>query len=182
MKRESLIEKYLGITNYYTEKIQLPPRYFTVHLTLFMLDRNLKLTAHVNHVFKVSMYHLRNISTIRRYLTPEDCQYLVHALVTSRIGYYNSLLYGSNYSLIHLLQLVQNYAARVIVRIPIEIQPRHGPVLKDLHWLPVKARIEFKILFMMFQVYVDMVLHILKIISTGEPLYALGSDPSTGYC
>ena len=59
------------------------------------------------------------------------------------------------------------------------------PVLNDLHQLPVKARIEFKILLMMFQCVhgpVKKVLDILKIFLTGEPHHALGSDPSIGYC
>ena len=113
-----------------------------------IMDSHLKVTAHINHVFKVSMHYLRNISKIRRYLTPEACKSLVHALITSRIDYYSSLLYGCNKSLIYCLQLIQNYAARLIVRIPkysiITL------VLKDLHWLPLKARIELKILVIVF--------------------------------
>ena len=89
----------------------------TVRNLGIIMDSHLKLTAHINHVFKVSMHHLRNISTIR-YLTPEACKSLVHALVTSCIDYCNSHLYGYNQSLIHRLQLIQNYAARLIVRIP----------------------------------------------------------------
>ena len=44
-----------------------------------IMDSHLKLTAHINHVFKVSMHHLRNVSKIRRYLTPEACKSFVHA-------------------------------------------------------------------------------------------------------
>ena len=98
---------------------------------VIIMDSHLKLTAHINHVFKVSMHHLRNKSKIRRYLTPEACKSLVHAFVTSRIDYCNSLLCGCNQSLIHRLQLIQNYAARLIVRIP--KYSHMTPVLKDLH-------------------------------------------------
>ena len=53
------------------------------------MDNYLKLDAHVNKIFKVCMYHLRNISKIRRFLTTDACKLhvLVHALVKSSLDY-----------------------------------------------------------------------------------------------
>ena len=45
-------------------------------------------------VCKSSFYHLRNISRIRKYLISEATEMVVHAFVTSKLDYCNSLLYG----------------------------------------------------------------------------------------
>ena len=114
-----------------------------------IMDQHLKLDRHVNKVFKVCMFHLRNISEIRRFLTTEACKLLIHALVTSRLDYCNSILYGCSQSILQRLQLLQNYAARLVYRIPKFCHIT--PYLKDLHWLPVQARIQFKLLSIVFK-------------------------------
>ena len=45
-------------------------------------------------VCKSSFYHLRNISRIRKHLISEATEMVVHAFVTSKLDYCNSLLYG----------------------------------------------------------------------------------------
>ena len=88
--------------------------------------------------------HFHKISLIHKYLTINAAQLLVHALVTSKLDYCNSLLYGLPKYLIKQLQRVQNAAARVVT-----VSPKFchiTPVLKNLHWLPINLRIEFKIL------------------------------------
>ena len=61
----------------------------------------------------------------------------------TRIDYCNSLLFGSTHDVTSHLQRIQNYAARVILRLPksssITIH------LESLHWLPVKVRSTYKI-------------------------------------
>ena len=114
-----------------------------------IMDQYLKLDRHVNKVFKVCMFHLRNICKIRRFLTTEACKLLIHALVTSGLDYCNSILYGCNQSTLQRLQLLQNYAVRLVYRIP---KLCHiTPYLKDLHWLHVQARIQFKLLSIVFK-------------------------------
>ena len=114
-----------------------------------IMDQHLKLDRHVNKVFKVCMFHLRNISTIRRFLTTEACKLLIHALVTLRLDYCNSILYGCNQSILQHLQFLQNYAAGLVYQIPKFCHIT--PYLKDLHWLPVQARIQFKLLSVVFK-------------------------------
>ena len=67
-----------------------------------------------------------------------------HALATSHPDDCNSILYGCNQSILQCLQLLQNYAARLVYRIPKFCHIT--PYLKDLHWLPMQARIQFKLL------------------------------------
>ena len=74
---------------------------------------------------------------------------LVHAFITSRVDYCNSLLYGlPNYQL-NKLQRVLNASARLVCNAPRFCHI--SPLLRGLHWLPVKARIEFKILLITFK-------------------------------
>ena len=62
------------------------------------------------------MFHLRNVSNIRRLLSYKIAEQLMHAFVTSRLDYCNSLLSGLPSSTICHLQRVQNMAARILTR------------------------------------------------------------------
>ena len=55
----------------------------------------------------------------------------------------NSLLAGISLSKVSKLQRIQNCAARLVVRASSSIHVI--PILKQLHWLPVKPRISYKI-------------------------------------
>ena len=81
---------------------------------------------------------------VRKYPVYDTTKSLVHALVTSHLDYCNSLLYGCKTSSIKCLQRIQNYSARAICKIA--KYDHISPILKQLHWLPVKARIEHKLL------------------------------------
>lgn len=74
---------------------------------------------------------------------------LVHAYVTSRLDYCNSLLYGISRELINKLQKVQNAAARLVTGTR---KFEHiTPVLKELHWLPIEERIKYKVLLLAYK-------------------------------
>ena len=74
---------------------------------------------------------------------------LVHALVISRLDYCNSVLYGLPAYQIAKLQRVQNAAAILVYMVP---KFAHiSPYLMEIHWLPIKFRIEFKVLTLTFQ-------------------------------
>ena len=107
------------------------------------------MAAHVSKAVKSANYHLRNIGRIRKYLTAESSKSAVISLVTSRFDYCNGLICGIPKELICKLQREQNNAARVIT-----LTKKHDhitPVLKELHWLPVRKRIEFKILLLAYK-------------------------------
>ncbi len=69
---------------------------------------------------------------------------MIHAFITTRLDYCNSLYYGVNSSSSGRLQLVQNAAARLLTGS--KKFDRITPILISLRWLPVKFRIEFKFL------------------------------------
>ena len=90
------------------------------------------------------LYHLRNIGSIRRLLTKEATAMLIHSLITSRLDYCNILYHGIPNKLLNKLQRVQNVAARILTCT--KTYDHVTPILKSLHWLPVKARVEHKLL------------------------------------
>ena len=57
-------------------------------------DKTLLMKKHVNSVCKTAFYQLRHLATIRRFLSYQHFEILIHAFVTSRLDYCNSLLSG----------------------------------------------------------------------------------------
>ena len=107
------------------------------------LDCPLTMNAHVSNIARTCYFELRRLASIRRFLTNTATASLVSAFVLSRIYYCNSLLFGSTHDVTSNLQRIQNYAARVILRLPMSsIITIH---LKSLHWLAVKVRSTYEI-------------------------------------
>ncbi|XP_068704868.1 uncharacterized protein [Montipora foliosa] len=76
-------------------------------------DEQLTMSTHISKLCGVAFYHLHNIKRIRKYLSRESTEMLVHAFITSRVDYCDSLLYGlPNYQL-NKLQRVLNASARL---------------------------------------------------------------------
>ncbi|XP_074521138.1 uncharacterized protein LOC141786458 [Halichoeres trimaculatus] len=114
-----------------------------------LLDQDWSFNSHIQQVSRTAFFHLRNIKRIRHILSRSDAEKLVHAFVSSRLDYCNSLLSGCPNRSIRTLQLVQNAAARVLTWTG---RREHiSPVLASLHWLPIKSRIEFKILLLTYK-------------------------------
>ena len=107
------------------------------------LDCHLTINAHVSNIARICFFELRRLASIRRFLTSTATATLVSAFDLSRIDYCSSLLFGSTHDVTTHLQRIQNYAARVILRLPksssITIH------IKSLHLLPVKVRSTYKI-------------------------------------
>ena len=109
----------------------------------FTLDCHLTMNAHVSNIARTCYFELRRLASIRRFLTSTVTATLVSAFVLSRIDYCNSLLFGSTHDVTSHLQRMQNYAARVILRLPKSSSTTIH--LRSLHWHPVKARSTYKI-------------------------------------
>ncbi len=109
-----------------------------------LFDSNLSFDSHVSSICKTGFFHLKNISKLRPMLPMSNAEMLIHAFMTSRLDYCNALLGGCSARLINKLQMVQNAAARVLTRT--RKYDHISPVLSTLHWLPIKHRIDLKIL------------------------------------
>ena len=109
----------------------------------FTLDCHLAMNAHVSNIAWTCYFELRHLASIRRFLTSTVTATHVSAFALSRIDYCNSLLLGSTHDVTSNLQRIQNYAARVILRLP--KSSSITTQLKSLHWVPVKVRSTYKI-------------------------------------
>ena len=116
-----------------------------------IFDNHMSLDKQNCSICKSAFFHLRNIGSTRNMLTDDACSQLIHSLVTVRIDYCNSLLYGMPDSTLFRLQKVLNTAARILKKIPKFSHITDN--LKDLHWLPIRQRITFKILLLTYQAY-----------------------------
>ena len=113
------------------------------------IDQHLSLYSHVNNIVRNAFLNIREISFYRRYLTLDAAKTLMHAYVTSRVDYCNSLLFGLPNNMMRKLQSVLNTAARVVTKT--RKYDSITPVLYKLHWLPVKFRVQFKLLLLVFK-------------------------------
>lgn len=114
-----------------------------------LFDQDLSFKAHIKQACRTAFFHLRNIAKIRDILPQSDAEKLIHAFVTSRLDYCNSLLAACPKSSLRNLQLVQNAAARLLTRT--NRREHITPILKSLHWLPIEFRIKFKILLITYK-------------------------------
>jgi len=73
---------------------------------------------------------------------------LVHALVISQLDYANALYVELPATLLDRLQRIQNAAVRLIFRL--KRRDHVTPSMKKLHWLPVRQRIDYKVLILTY--------------------------------
>ena len=114
------------------------------------LNCSADMSTHISKVCQTASFALHRIGRIRNVLDRANTEKLVHAFVTSRLDYCNSLLFGVDEKHLHKLQLLQNSAARLVTRI--KLHEHITPVMRDLHWLPIHARIDFKILLFVYKI------------------------------
>ena len=110
-------------------------------------DNDLKLTQHVIKICQSAAVAVYKIGQIRKYLDLKTTERLIHAFVTSRLDFCNSLLYGLPQYLIGKLQRVQNSAARLTAG----KRDHVSDILRELHWLPINERIEYKLLLITYK-------------------------------
>uniref|UniRef100_A0A671TXF6 Reverse transcriptase domain-containing protein n=1 Tax=Sparus aurata TaxID=8175 RepID=A0A671TXF6_SPAAU len=109
-----------------------------------LFDSELDFIPHIRNSTKIGFYHLKNIARVRPFLSLASTEVLIHAFISSRLDYCNALLSGLPKKSISQLQLLQNSAARVLTKT--RKRAHITPVLESLHWLPVRFRIDFKVL------------------------------------
>ena len=110
-----------------------------------IFDESLTMTNHVNTICKSVNFHIRNIWRIRRFITGH---HVVRGLVLSRLDYANSLLNGAR-EVDLTRQRLQNKAARLVMACGRD--QSSIDLLRELHWLPVRQRIAFKLLLYVYK-------------------------------
>ena len=115
----------------------------------FYLDETLSMNAHIKYLCRILFCQLRRIGKIRSFLSTDAANKLAVSFILSRLDYCNSLLAGFPDNKLNKLQRIPNHAARLVLR-----KSRHASataLLRILHWLPAKARIQYKIACLCFQ-------------------------------
>ena len=135
-----------GMLNF--ENTQLGPCEFAKNLGV-VLDSPLSFRPQIDSVVKTCNFHIRNLYLIRNFINRNNLLSLVHSLIVSKIDYCNSLLVGLPKVTLKKVQSILNRAARLIYSLPPQVPTT--PFLTKLHWLPVKARVEFKICLITFR-------------------------------
>ena len=115
----------------------------------FVLDSCLNFEPQIKKLKSLSCHKFRNISKMKPFLTSNQMKILVQSLVISSLDYCNALYYGISSALMGQLQSIQNRACRIIKG----LKKKDGVTehLKELHWLKVQERIEFKILLLTYK-------------------------------
>jgi hypothetical protein len=107
-------------------------------------NSELLLIDHINSVIRSCFYQLRQLRFARRSLTRGIAELLIRAFIFSRLDYCNSLLYGASAHVTRKLQAVLNAAARLVTGL--QRYDHITPALRDdLHRLPVRQRIVYKV-------------------------------------
>ena len=104
-----------------------------VHIEIYKQARN-----------RSCFFHIRSLSKVRPYITYKAASSTAVCLILSKLDYCNSLLLGLPQKQIKRLQAVQNAAARTVMKC--KKTDHITPILRQLHWLPIRKRIRHKIL------------------------------------
>lgn len=113
-----------------------------------LFDQSMSMVDQITAVCKATNFHLRNIGKIRKFLTKKSAETIIHALVTSRLDNNNGLLVGVPECQIKRLERLQKTAARIVL---CTSRFQSVDILTTLHWLPIKERMSFKILLLVFK-------------------------------
>ena len=140
-----------------------------------ILDSKMKMNKHVNRTTSTAYYHLSKISKVRKQFNRSTTETFVNTFITSRLDYCNSLICSLPNKLLQKLQRVQNSAAKLIM---LKKKRDHvTPLLKELHWLPIKYRSEFKILVITWKIlHSSAPENIVNLITQYKPLRNLRSS------
>lgn len=130
----------------------------TVKLLGVELDQALSMDRHVSSVVSSCNFHIRALRHIRPRLTLDAAKCVAVSIIGARLDYCNSLLHGTSQRNLDRLQRVQNSLARVVTQAP----PRSSAteLRRQLHWLPIRQRVHFKLGTITF-----------RAIHTGTPTY-----------
>jgi hypothetical protein len=114
------------------------------------LDPELTFAQHIRRTAARCFYQLRQLWSVRKSLSDATARILVHALIISRVDYCNSILHRVAEVHFRPLQLVMNAAARLITR-KRRFDHITATLRDELHWLPARQRIEFKLCLLVFK-------------------------------
>ena len=114
-----------------------------------VLDSSLSRRSHIDSIVKTFNFQISNLYMIKEFVNRKNLVTLVHVLIVSKVNYCNSLFIGLPNVILKRVQSVLNRAARLIFNFPPRVPTTSS--LIELHWLPLKARIKFRICLITFK-------------------------------
>ena len=115
----------------------------------FRLDNQLSFREQIQQLKSSCYLKLRDLAKMKSFLTTKQMSILVQAIIISSLDYCNSLYYGCTNAVLTQLQNIQNRACRLIFGL--KKRDSVQDKLKNLHWLKVRERIEFKLYLLTFK-------------------------------
>ena len=111
-----------------------------------VIDSVLNFEEQIDKVVKSCFMTIRELSTVKIYLTQQQLQVLVYSKIFSNLDYCNSIYYGLPSYTINKLQRVQNCAARLVWKNKIPFNSSLDAIYESFNWLRVRFRIIYKVL------------------------------------
>ena len=115
----------------------------------FRLDSQLSFKEQIKQLKSSCYLKLRDLAKMKSFLTTKQMNTLVQAVIISCLDYCNSLYYGCSNAVMTQLQNIQNRACRLVFGLKKKDSVQDK--LKELHWLKVRERIEFKLCLLAFK-------------------------------
>ena len=129
---------------------------------------------HISSLCRTTFLALGRIASIRPFLSNSSTENLVVSMITSRLDYCNATFTGVVDEQIGRIQKIQNNAAQLILK---KSKCDHvTPLLKELHWLPVKYRIQYKLTMLAFHHFDSTLPPYLSSLCTYQPSRSLRSS------
>lgn len=118
----------------------------------FWFDENLSLDKQIGYVSRICYQNLRKIGRIGSKLSQSLKIQLVHSFIHSILDYCNGTYFAITQIQLQRLQKIQNAAVRFVFALKGKKRFQSmSPLLRELHFLPVKFRIKFKISLLVFK-------------------------------
>ena len=115
----------------------------------FIFDDSFSLNDHLNLISRKCNMALRDLRRIGSKLSLELKIQLVHSCILAHLDYCNATLSSLSVSQLNILQKLQNSAVRFIYNL--KRRDRIKPYMKQLHFLPVRDRISYKLALLTFK-------------------------------
>ena len=96
------------------------------------MDNRLTFDHHVSAISKSCFFHIRAFHHIRAALTQDMANSVAVSLVTSRLDYANSLLFGTSQANLNKLQRIQNTLAKLVDLSTLTLQTHSIPCIGSL--------------------------------------------------
>ena len=107
---------------------------------------------HVSGVVRAFNCHLGALWHRRRSMPFDVAKTSACSIMGSRLEYCNSLLYGAEAQLLRRHYVVQSIFSRTVLNVS-RTNQHVSNILRELHWLPIQSRIEFKITLLSYKAY-----------------------------